>query len=329
MVKTWQADRAVPRKWCQMPQGSRLLPAMLVIGVGSVWICSQVTAKTVEVGPTRHFKVPSAAIAAAAPGDTVEIDPSEYFDCAVVTASRLTIEGSGPGVVLTGKTCQGKAIFITVGSDITIRNITFTHARVPDQNGAGIRMEGKNLTIEKSRFIDNEDGILAGRPRESILWIMDCEFVRNGKCNGDCAHGVYAGHIALLHIEHSRFFETKVGHHVKSRAIRTELISNEITDGENGTSSYLVDIPNGGSLIMRDNVLEKGPNSSNQATAISIGAEGVTQPTAEITIENNKFTNDQPRDTTFVRNLTATEASLIGNTLKGRVTALVGDGRVR
>ena len=267
-----------------MFQRSRLLAAILAIAAGSVWLCSQATAKTVEVGPTRHFKVPSAAIAAAASGDTIEIDPSEYFDCAVVTASRLTIEGTAPGVVLTDKTCQGKGIFVTEGSDITIRNITFARARVPDQNGAGIRMEGKNLTIEKSRFIDNENGILAGGSPESTLRIIDSEFVRNGKCNRDCAHGIYAGHIALLHIEHSKFFETKIGHHIKSRALRTELIGNEITDGANGTSSYLVDIPNGGSLIIKDNVLEKGPNCSNQGTAISIGAEGVTQRTAEITI---------------------------------------------
>jgi len=309
-------------------QRSASFPAVLAIALGSLWLCNQVSAKTLEVGPTRHFKVPSAAIAASAPGDTVEIDPGKYFDCAVVAASRLTIEGRGPGVVLTDTTCQGKAIFVTVGSDITIRNITFTRARVPDQNGAGIRMEGKNLTIERCRFVDNENGILAGGSPESILRITDSEFIRNGKCSENCAHGIYAGHIALLHIERSKFFETKVGHHVKSRALRTELIGNEISDGENGTSSYLVDIPNGGSLIMKGNVLEKGPNCSNQATAISIGAEGVTQRTVEITIENNTFTNDQSRDTTFVRNLTATKANLIGNALKGRVAPLVGDGEV-
>ena len=63
--------------------------------------------------------------------------------------------------MLSDKSCGGKAIFITLGSDITIRNLTFARARVPDRNGAGIRAEGRNLTVEHSRFIDNENGILA------------------------------------------------------------------------------------------------------------------------------------------------------------------------
>src|SRR5262249_11139624 len=98
-------------------------------------------AKTLEVGPDKEFKGPSEAIAAAADGDVVEIAPVKdgYFDCAVLRANHLTVEGNGPDVVLTDKTCQDKAIFVTTGHDITIRNITFTRARVPDGNGAGIR----------------------------------------------------------------------------------------------------------------------------------------------------------------------------------------------
>jgi len=313
-----------------MVSRSAYLLSIAVFGCATLALCGVGAAKTLQVGKAHEFKIPSAAIAAAASGDTIEIEPGEYFDCAVVNASHVTIEGTGPGVVLTDKTCQGKAILVTVGSDITIRNLTLQRARVPDQNGAGIRMEGKDLTIENSRFINNENGILTiGESPQSTLRIVNSEFVRNGKCAQACAHGIYAGHIALLHIEHSKFFETRSGHHVKSRAIRTELIGNEITDGEEGTSSYLVDIPNGGSLVMRENVLEKGPKCENHGTAISIGAEGVTQRTAEIVIANNVFTNDQPRQTTFVRNLTATPAELTGNTLKGfKTIALEGDGSV-
>ena len=57
-----------------------------------------------------------------------------------------------------------------------------------------------------------------------------------------------------------------------------------------GTASYLVEAPNGGSLIVRGSTLEKGPQAQNHTAAIIIGDEGVTQPTPEITIENNTFT---------------------------------------
>src|SRR6476646_157548 len=299
--------------------------AMGLCCVGTAW------AKTLEVGPDQEFKAPSQAIAAAADGDVVEIAPVKdgYFDCAVLRANHLTVEGKGADVVLTDKTCEGKAIFVTTADDITIRNITFTRARVPDGNGAGIRAEGSNLTVEKSRFINNENGILAAAAPDSTIRILDSEFTRNGKCQNACAHGIYVGSIALLHIEGTKFFDTRDGHHVKSRAARTELIGNDIEDGPNGTSSYLVNISNGGTLIMENNILEKGRNCTNHSAAVVIGAEGLTQRTSELTFKNNRFTNDMSQETIFVRNLTATEALLTGNKLKGQIVPLSGDGNVK
>src|ERR1700739_4250502 len=77
------------------------------------------TARDLPVGPTRVLKVPSQAATVALSGDIVRIDPGTYADCAIWTASHLTIEAAGPGVVIAGKTCAGKGIFITLGADIT------------------------------------------------------------------------------------------------------------------------------------------------------------------------------------------------------------------
>ncbi len=119
----------------------------------------------------------------AKPGDVIRIAPGEYTDCAIWRASRLTIEGTGAGAVLANKSCAGKGIFIIQGNDTTVRNLTFAHAAVPDHNGAGIRVEGRNLTVEHSRFIDNENGILAGVIANSTIRIIDSEFRGNGKCD--------------------------------------------------------------------------------------------------------------------------------------------------
>ena len=286
-------------------------------------------ARQLDVGPNLQLKAPSAAAAVARPGDTVVIQPGEYFDCAVWTADRLTIAGAGPGVTITDKTCEGKALFVVRGNDVTVRNITFARARVPDGNGGGIRAEGRNLTIQNSRFINNEMGILAADNPGSTITISNSEFRENGKCREACAHAVYANQIALLRITGSKFSNTKMGHSIKSRARNTELTNNVIEDGAEGTSSYLVDIPNGGSLVMEGNSLEKGPNSSNNSAAIVIGAEGVAQPTGELRITANKFRNNQSRGTIFLRNLTATPAVLTANTFSGKVEPLSGDGSVR
>ena len=287
-------------------------------------------ARTLEVGETREFKMPSEAIRAAKDGDRVVIDPGEYFDCAVVSANNLTIEGAKPdaSAVMTDKTCQGKALLVTTGRDITLRNLTLQRARVPDNNGAGIRVEGINLTIERVKFINNQNGILAANNPASTITIRDSEFLRNGFCS-PCAHGIYVNQLKLLRIERSRFADTRRAHHIKSRALRTEIIGVETRDGDSGTASYHIEIPNGGSVVVRDSTMQKGPQAENRSAMIMIGAEGVSQPTREITIENNTAINTGDYETFMVVNLTATEAMLKGNRLTGPVKPLRGDGEVR
>jgi pectate lyase len=290
-------------------------------------------ARVLEVGSDKPYKLPSEAIKDAKDGDDIRISAGEYFDCANITANDLIIEGVGPNAsaVITDKACGGKALLITAGNNITVRNLTLTRARVPDGNGAGIRAEGNKLTVENVKFLNNQNGLL-GSIKGSTIIIRDSEFLQNGTCvnMSGCAHGIYAGgELDLLHIENSKFFETKEGHHIKSRALRTEVIGCDIRDGSEGTSSYLVEIPNGGTVIIRDSTLEKGPKAQNHSSAISIGAEGVTHPSREITIENITFKNDGNYNTVFVKNLTATEAVLKHNKISGPAKALDGDGSVQ
>lgn len=287
------------------------------------------SARTLMVGPGQEYARPSQAAAAAQDGDRVIIAPGQYFDCAVWRQNDLTVEGvSETGTVITDKTCQGKALFVIPGHNVTIRNLTLTRARVPDGNGAGIRAEGANLTIDHVRFIDNQDGILAADAPGGTMLIRASDFERNGVCNPQCAHGIYVNHWKLLRIENTVFRETREAHHIKSRADQTDVIGCTIEDGPNGTASYLIDVPNGGGVLVRGNRMEKGPQTGNWSAAISIGEEGVDRPTPEILVEGNMFRNDSGHETTFVVNLTATPATLRGNHFTGPVKPLRGDGQV-
>ena len=282
-----------------------------------------VTALT--VGPGMAFSVPSEAARMAKPGDTVRIFPGTYVDCTSWETDGLIIEGVGPGVTIADKVCNDKGIFVTKGRDITVRNITFTAAHASHHNGAGIRAEGVNLTVEDSRFIANEDGILAGDNPTSTITIKNSYFSGNGNCIAACAHGIYANHIALLHVENSQFIEQHVGHHIKSRAARTEIVNNTVQDGPNGSASYLVDLPNGGFITITGNVFEKGPHSENRQVAISIGAEkaGGLNPAGEIRIEDNVLSNDAGIPTAFVKNYTDSPVLLQRNHFSGPVIPLV------
>jgi hypothetical protein len=297
----------------------------------SLLLATPLAAETLRVGPGERFATPSAAARAARDADTVLIAPGTYRDCAVWRAAGLTIAAMPGGAVeITGPVCGDKALFVTVGPRISITGIGFRGATSTAGNGAGIRMEGADLTVRNARFIDNQNGILtsANIPQGRLL-IEDSLFRANGALLRECAHGLYAGRLALVTIRRSRFEDTRICHHVKSRAARTEILDSVIADGDDRLASYLVDIPNGGDLLLRNSELRKGPRAENTEAAVVIGAEGVTHPTGTLEIFGNRFTNLMPRGTVFVRNRSATPVLLQGNTISGQVTVLEGPGQVR
>jgi hypothetical protein len=279
-------------------------------------------ARTLRVGPDETYKQPAAAAEAALRGDTIIIDGGHYA-CAVWKADDLTIQADG-NVVIEGPVCKDKGLFVIEGRNVTVRGISFRGAKSSDGNGAGIRGQGENLTVESSTFLDNQNGILATTAKTGTVTIRNSVFEGNGTCIEEklgCAHGIYIT-ARLVRVEGSTFRRQRDGHYIKSRSERTELIGNTIEDGADGTSSYLVDLPDGGSLVMLRNILEKGPKSRNPACAITIGEESARHPASEIVLENNRFWNDMLNPTVFLRNLTSGTPQLSGNIFRGSVTAV-------
>lgn len=301
---------------------------LLALSLVCAWPLSVAAARTLQVGPGKPFTLPSEAARAARDGDVVKIAPGTYVDCAVWNRDNLTIEATGPGVVLAEKSCAGKGIFVIGGDNVIVRGLTFQGAAVPSRNGAGIRAQGGNLTVEHSSFFENQMGILATGALSGTLIVRDSLFARNGSCYPQCRdddfmHALYVGReIALVRVERSEFTEQHDGHYVKSRAVRSEIVDNVIHDGDKATSSYLIDIPDGGTLIATGNRLEKGPGFENDVT-IAIGEEKLTNSTAEIRIENNTLNNRNTKSAIFLWNMTKTEASLRANSYQGRFIPLV------
>ena len=292
-----------------------------------------------EVGPGRALTTPAQAAEVVQDGDRVVFDPGVYVGCAIWGASRLTLEARPvpPGMkqtvltktIVTGPACADRALFMFLGNDIVVRGLVFLRARDSQHNGAGILMEGANLTVEGALFQDNENGILAGGPAHSVVRVRASWFRGNGACQGACAHAIYVGAgIARLEVTGSTIVDTHLGHGIKSRARSTVVRDCRIEDGPTGTSSYLIELPNGGEAEIVNNRLTKGSRSDNRDAAISFGTENNSNPTGRLDIRGNRFSNELLERVIFVRNGTATPAMLKGNTIVGPAVALTGPGRV-
>lgn len=275
--------------------------------------------RRLRVGPApREFLAPSAASVDAQAGDVIEIAAGEYAgDVAVWRANDIVLCGEGGGATLSanGKDAEGKGIWVIKGDRVRVENVRFSGARVSDQNGAGIRAEGKDLTVRHCSFTENENGILAGERSDSTITVEHSLFVKNGAGDGR-SHNIYIGKIKRLKISFSTLREAVVGHNVKSRAAETLLEYNRIMDGKDGTASYQIDLPNGGFGFFIGNVIQQGPDAENW-TMVSYGAEGIQHPFNALYLVNNTVVNDRSSGL-FVQSPKDSSCALINNLYSGK-----------
>ena len=164
----------------------------------------------VGVGPGASFRLPSAAAAAARPGDTIRILPGTYYDCTVWRADDITIEGSGEATRITDRICQGKAIFVVTGRNVRIRNLVLARARHLDGHGAAIRAEGRNLSLDGVVIENNQDGIFAPGLAGGVLRIERSTFRGNGAMPASTpSAAVRAGSLDALLIRDTVFEDSR------------------------------------------------------------------------------------------------------------------------
>jgi hypothetical protein len=275
--------------------------AELAFAIALLVIASPASAGAVlQVGPQHELKTPSAAAKVAHDGDTVQIEPGLYAgDVAVWFQNRLTIRAVGGRAQLRadGGHAEGKAIWVIKGAHTTIENIEFSGAKVPDRNGAAIRLEGPGLAIRNCYVHHNENGILTTQNLESDILIEHSEFAYNGFGNGQ-THNIYIGNVRSFTLKSSYVHHALVGHNVKSRAVKSYIAYNRIMDEMDGRSSYAIDLPNGGLSFVIGNLVQQGPANDNR-TVVAYGAEGYKNALNKLYFVNNTVVNDDPRGGRF------------------------------
>ena len=277
----------------------------------------------IRVGADRDIRTLRQASKIARDGDTIELDSGDYEgDTAVWTQNELTIRGIGtrPRVLADGvNAAEGKGIFVIKGGDVTIENIGFFGARVRDRNGAGIRLERGRVKVVGCTFEGNQNGILTSNNQAIELYVSGSTFLNNGAGDG-YSHNLYAGTIAVLDVRGNYFGPARTGHLLKSRAKMTSVLYNRLT-GEGGTSSYEIDIPNGGAFKAIGNLVQQGNLTENRAI-VSYGAEGYRWPTNHAQIVFNTLVNDRAQGGVFITIRAGPAEALISNNL------LVGRGEL-
>jgi len=252
-------------------------------------------AATLEVGPGKSFARPCDAIRAASIGDVIEIASGNYDgDVCTITRAGLTIRGVGPSrphLRAMGRAADGKGIWVAAptANNLTVEGIEFSGARVPDLNGAGIRVDpGASVTIRDCHFHDNETGVLTGNG--GTITIEYSIFENNGAGDGQ-SHNVYVNFADRFVFRGNYSARSRVGQLVKSRAKESYILYNRLSQ-ENGTGSREIDLSNGGLAFVIGNIIQQTGTTQN-SNLLGFQPEGPSPevPLNELFVVNNTFVN--------------------------------------
>lgn len=251
---------------------------------------------------------------------TIIVAPGTYRQCAIQTAGVIAFRAAVPGqVVFDGTTCEGKAALVLRGQAASVDGIIFQNMRVPDANGAGIRLEKGDLTVTRAIFRNSEQGILTAEDRAGSIRIDQSTFSGLGRCDRglSCAHSIYIGGYGSLTVTNSRFERGNGGHYVKSRAARVTISDNAFDDTRGKETNYMIDLPNGATGSIIRNIFVQGASKENYSAFITVAPEGRQQTSAGLAINANEasIAPGVDRQTTFLADWSGDRIALGGNRL--------------
>jgi len=171
------------------------------------------------------------AISTAKSGAVIDIPAGDYdlTDLQISKSLKLVGDPAGGVTFRSAETTEKGILVPLAGVDLYVEKISFIGAKSWDRNGAGIRHEGRNLTVSNCRFIANEEGILATGAASGVIKLLNSEFVDNGFGDGQ-SHGVYVSSGDRLEVSASRFIGTRIGHHIKSRGVHACTLRHRFTE---------------------------------------------------------------------------------------------------
>ena len=171
--------------------------ALAIIPLGALFAqtAAQRPYTVVETGH-RYGSLQEAVDAIGDASGTIRIASGRWRDCAVQTKGSVAYVAQVAGqAALDGGVCEGKAALVLRGRSARVEGLIFANLRVPEYNGAGIRLEHGDLAVSQSWFMDSNQGILTAEDPGGSILIEKSTFTRLGTCEGagGCAHSIYIG----------------------------------------------------------------------------------------------------------------------------------------
>ncbi|MBV8617010.1 MAG: hypothetical protein JOY66_24990, partial [Acetobacteraceae bacterium] len=291
---------------------------------------------TLTVGAGLQFGTIAQAVAASHDGDVILIEAGTYKNDFVQINDSVTLEAVG-GMATIQATVPPSNLkgIITVGDgshapDVTLEGLVLTGATISaadGNNAAGIRYQSGTLTLDNDIVRGNQDGLLATPEvaNQGTIIVNASTFAANGAGDG-YSHNLYIGHVAQFTFEDSVSTGAILGHDIKSRALNTAVLDSTISDGPTGTTSYEIDLPNGGNALIQGNTIEQGPKSANPVI-ISYGEEGGVPADSTLVVTGNAILNDLTAHVpTGIRNTTTLVASVSDNQYYGLTSGQLVSG---
>jgi hypothetical protein len=293
--------------------------AAAALPIGTALAQSSAPYTVVETGKT-FGRLQDAVDAIGGGSGTIAISAGRHRDCAVQSGGEITYLASVPGQsIFDGGTCEGKAALVLRGRGASVSGLVFQNMRVPDFNGAGIRLEQGNLTVAQSWFKDSEEGILAGDDENARIVIDKSTFTRLGTCEGPggCAHSIYIGNYGHLRVTRSRFEEGRGGHYVKTRSTRVDIAASSFDDTGGRTTNYMIDLPAGSTGQITNNWFVQGRDKENYSAFIAVAAEGKANSSEGLRIAGNdaRIAPNVQRNTIFVADWSGDRLAIGDNAL--------------
>ena len=247
-------------------------------------------------GSCNYFRL-CEALHDAKDGDTIILRRGTYNEGCLVTANHLTIKGE-PGAILTGVAYGDKGNLVIDGNDTVIEGLDCSRG-IANYNGSCVRIEGKNVTLDHMHIHNEQMGVLSGGPNGKI--IIENSLIENiGAPLSDLSHCVYIsenkqGVADELIVRNSTIRTSRFeGHLIKSRALKT-VIENNVLSSLDGQNSREIDIPQGGTAIIKNNLIEKGPASENwDMIGIALEPQFGIRKDNDTLVENNWLIFDRP-----------------------------------